>query len=390
MTRYRDIYHASGLAAQADSIRDTVKRFDETTLAAAESIRDAEKRYLLEASLAAPEAEAIFDAASAAAPHAPGIVALLAALDRLPITLQGALPELVNDTNVARIIDALRPIENELNSYLADPDAVRLADALDSGIQNLHQALRRSFGYWQMGQGPNQMGRNPEPVADLDLRPERRRTFASKLLGNLVDWAPGSVAELRGSMGSGTADDYSDIDICWAVPDDTFTEAVDTVGAALSQVTAVLSLRTDPEFARSPRRRIVFARIYGLPLFWRVDIDIRASSVAAGDIDDAGYTDARSDTGWLGPAGAIEDAVSAIRAAARGQADAADGLLRRGFERIGHDPGPTADLADAITSLADACAAQEPDLRNMAAEVRQVVDRLLRPARPGDGSHPEA
>ena len=52
----------------------------------------------------------------------------------------------------------------------------------------------------------------------------RRQTFASKLLGNLEDW----VAEIRESMGSGTADDYSDIDICWVVPDDSFTEAVDT------------------------------------------------------------------------------------------------------------------------------------------------------------------
>jgi hypothetical protein len=40
-------------------------------------------------------------------------------------------------------------------------------------------------------------------------------------------------------------------------------------------VTAVLSLRTDPELARSARRRLVFARLAGMPLFWRVDIDTR-------------------------------------------------------------------------------------------------------------------
>jgi hypothetical protein len=113
-------------------------------------------------------------------------------------------------------------------------------------------------------------------VTDLDLRPERRHTFASKLLRNLEDWVPGLVAELRGSLGSGTADDYSDIDIYWVVPDDSFTEAVDTLGAALSRA-AVLSLRSDPEFARSARRRLVFARLYGMPLFWRIDFDIRAA-----------------------------------------------------------------------------------------------------------------
>jgi hypothetical protein len=46
MTRYQDEFHESGLVAQEESIRDTVGRFDETTHAAADSIRDAEKRYL--------------------------------------------------------------------------------------------------------------------------------------------------------------------------------------------------------------------------------------------------------------------------------------------------------------------------------------------------------
>lgn len=211
MTGYQDKYHESGLAAQVDSIRKTAKRFDETTLAAADSIRDGEKRFLESASDAEKRsAEAMFDAASSAAPHAPNLVALLSNLDGLPATMQGALSELVNDTNIARIIDALRPIENEMNSYLADPDTVRLTNALDTGLQNFHQALQRSFGYWQMGRD---RARDPEVVADLDLRPERRHTFASKLLRNLEDWVPGSVAEFRGSLGSGTADNYSDIDV---------------------------------------------------------------------------------------------------------------------------------------------------------------------------------
>jgi len=39
-------FHASGLAAQVDHIRNTIKRFDEATLAAAYSIRDAEMRLV--------------------------------------------------------------------------------------------------------------------------------------------------------------------------------------------------------------------------------------------------------------------------------------------------------------------------------------------------------
>lgn len=378
MLRDQDKFHESGLAAQVDDIRNTIKRFDEATLAAAYSIRDAEMR-LGEATLTRADADAIWDAACAVDPHAPGIITMLSNLDHLPGRIETALPELVNDTNLARIADALRFIDNELKNYFADSDTGHLTNALDTGLQNLHQALRRSFGYWQMGRYPE------KAEADLDLRPERRHKLTGKLLAALQAWVPGSRAQLRGSLGAGTADDYSDIDICWMVPDQDFTEAVDTVGAALSQCSAVLSLRTDPEFARSARRRVVFARLHDMPLFWRVDIDIRAYSVATGDLYDADNPDARSDTGWSAPASAIENAIAAIKAAARGQADAADVLLRRGGERIGHVPGSTADLADAVTSLADVCATQEPRLARMAAEVRQVADHLLRSARPGDG-----
>jgi hypothetical protein len=371
------MFHASGLAAQVDNIRNTIERFDEATLAAAYSIRDAEIG-LGEATLTQADAEAAWDAACAVAPHAPGIITMLSNLESLPAQMQTALPELVNDTNIARITDVLRFIDNELSNYFADSDTAHLTNALDTGLQNLHQALRRSFGYWQKG-------RDPETVtADLDLRPGRRGQLTGKLLAALQGWIPGSVAQLRGSLGAGTADEYSDIDICWVVPDQDFTEAADTLGAALSQCTAVLALRTDPEFARSAMRRVVFARLHGMPLFWRVDIEIRANSVAADDLHDTGNPDARHEAAWSAPASAIENAIAAIKAAARGQADAADGLLGRGFKRIGLDPEPTVDLADAISSLADACAAQEPRLTRMAAEARQVADHLLGSTRPGD------
>ena len=366
------MYRESGLAAQVHGIEDTVQRFDEATLAAAERIRDAEER-LAEGSLAHADAVAILDAATSGFPHAPGINTMLSTLQSVSAQMQFALPELVNDTNIARIAVALRFIDAELNDYFADSDAVHLTNAFGAGLQNLHRALRRSFGYWQMGQDP---ARWPPAVADLDLRPERRDKITGKLLAALQGWVPDSVAKIRGSLSSGTADDYSDIDISWVVPEQDFVEAVDSLGAALSQYAAVLSLRTDPELARSARRRLVFARLYGMPLFWRVDIDIRARSIAADDLYDVGNPDARSDAGRSDPASAIEDAIAAIKSAVHGQAGTADTLLRRGCERIGHDPGSIAYLASAITSLADACATKEPRLARMAAEIHQVVDQI--------------
>ena len=58
MLRDRDKFHETGLAAQVENIRNTIKRFDEATLAAAYSIRDAEMR-LGEATLTQQDAEAI-------------------------------------------------------------------------------------------------------------------------------------------------------------------------------------------------------------------------------------------------------------------------------------------------------------------------------------------
>lgn len=176
-----------------------------------------------------------------------------------------------------------------------------------------------------------------------------------------------------------TFDDYSDIDICWKVPDVAVTEAADSAAAALSQVRAVSSLRIDPDLARSAARRRVFARLSDVPFCSRVDVDIRAESVASGDHYDAGNPGARSDAGWSAPASAMEKAGAVLKAAARGRTATVDDLLRRGCQRIGHRRGSAQDLAEAITSLADACDAREPAPACMSAEVRQIADRVLRP-----------
>ena len=42
-------------------------------------------------------------------------------------------------------------------------------------------------------------------------------------------------------------------------------------------------LRIDPDLAQSDRRRIICLRLVGTPLFWRVDLDIRATSGAVDD-----------------------------------------------------------------------------------------------------------
>jgi hypothetical protein len=371
VTWHPDAFTETEIAVQAERIRATARRFDETTLAAAQSIRDAEKR-LHAGTLSQADADAALDAASAVFPHVVSLVTLLAVIDGLEGTIRGALPELVSEAGLARVSEVLRRIDEELNRYFADGDSVHLTNALDVERQNLYGALRRRFGYWQRGTAPETVG------ADLDLCPERRQRLAEGLLAVLEAWVPGSRARLRGSLAAGTADEYSDIELCWVVPDEGFAEAVDTAGAAVSRRLAVLSFRISPELARPRRRRLIFIRGCRVPLFWRIDLDIRAESVAADDQHDVGNPDARSDAGWSASASAIENAVAAIKAAARGQADTAADLVRRGYSRIELDADPSADLAESITSLAQACAVRESGLTTLAAEVSQVVDHFLR------------
>jgi hypothetical protein len=214
-------------------------------------------------------------------------------------------------------------------------------------------------------------------VADLDPRPQQRARLAVQLCTALTAAIPASVADLRGSLGSGTEDLYSDIDIGWLVPDGLLPAAVESAARTVGSVWPVSSLRFDPGLARSGRRRLIFFRLAGLPLFWRIDLDIRCVSVAADSEYDDANPAARSEAGWSRPASAIENAAAAIKAAARGQAAIADDLLSRGYQRIGADPAQ-ADLPGRITRLADSCAILEPGLAAMATEVREVVTTLVR------------
>jgi predicted nucleotidyltransferase len=217
-------------------------------------------------------------------------------------------------------------------------------------------------------------------MADLDLLPERRHQLAARLRAELEALIPGSATALRGSLAARTADPYSDIDLCWVVGDETFTAAASAAAGLAGTLPTVRAVRIDPDLARSDRRRLVFVRLVRVPLFWRIDLDIRARSVAADDFYDHGNPVARDTTGWSRPASAIENALAAIKSGVRGRTDIASSLLSRGYERIGLVQPPDTDLAEQITRLAESCARKEPGLTSMATEVREVAAALLAPS----------
>ncbi|MEW1688037.1 hypothetical protein ACIQOF_05815 [Streptomyces sp. NPDC091265] len=205
-----------------------------------------------------------------------------------------------------------------------------------------------------------------------DLDPARRAALAQELLRALRAHCPGSRAEPRGSLARGTADAYSDIDLTWIVPDSRFDDCVAAVPAVLGAVREVASVRVDPDLQNSRKRRLLFADFDGLPLFWRLDLEIVALSAADLPGYDQGNPAARGED-WSRPASALANAVAAVKAVLRGQPQVARGLLERGFARIGALDEVTGDWADDITRLAEVAAAREPALGPLADRVRWLA-----------------
>jgi hypothetical protein len=188
-----------------------------------------------------------------------------------------------------------------------------------------------------------------------------RSTLANRVRAALEAAVAGSRASLRGSLARGTADAYSDIDVEWLVPSAAFPSCLDVL-PALSGVQPVASVRFSPDFLHSPVQRLVFVRFESVPLFWRLDLDVRTE--AAHDVPVPA-----ADDEWSRPASALANALGAVKAVARGRFDDARGLLDRGFARIGSADRATGEWAADIARLASACARREPDLAGYAAEV---------------------
>ncbi|MFE7265346.1 nucleotidyltransferase domain-containing protein [Streptomyces sp. NPDC057592] len=216
-------------------------------------------------------------------------------------------------------------------------------------------------------------GENPRDGAgEGGLDPARRAAFAQELLRALTAHCPGSQAELRGSLARGTADEYSDIDIVWTVPGDRFAPCLAAVRDVLESVASLDSLRTDPDARNSRERRLLFAAFHGLPLFWRVDLEVGSSPAAPAAQGESRPASCGDD--WSDPASALANAVAATKAVLRGQPQNAQGLLERGFRRIDAPDGLSGRWFADIRRLAETAAGREPDLRPLADRVLRLTD----------------
>lgn len=205
-----------------------------------------------------------------------------------------------------------------------------------------------------------------------------RAALAAEVCAALEAGCPGSRARLIGSLAAGTADVFSDIDVEWVVPDAQFSAGVALAPQALGRLQPVADVRSDPDFHHCDRRRLLFVRFDGVPLFWRLDLSVRAASVA----DDAAY-DVGNPATWAGedewsrPASAVANAVGAVKAVARHRAEDARGLLDRGFARIDEDDRATGDWSADVARLARAAALRDPSLAGLSDQVIALAARHI-------------
>lgn len=209
----------------------------------------------------------------------------------------------------------------------------------------------------------------------VGLDPARRAALAADLIAGLQAAAAGSRVLLRGSLADGRADAYSDIDLLWAVDDGDFSPCVTRLKEILSEVRPVASLRFDPDLQRSDRRRLAFVRFAMMPLFWRVDLDIVARSVASDpryDLDNP----AAPGSDWSWAESALANAIGAVKASLRRRDDDALALLGRAYERLGLAM-PARPLPELIATLADAAAANDERTAPLAARVKRLAAESL-------------
>ncbi len=206
------------------------------------------------------------------------------------------------------------------------------------------------------------------------LETDERARLVADLFEQLAAAIPGSAVLLRGSLAEGRADPYSDIDLLWDIPDASFNAALAELPVTLERVRPVTSLRLDPDFQHSAKRRLVFIRFAGVPLFWRVDIDVFARSVARDPDYDRDNPSARG-TCWPFTESSLANAIAAIKAQRRGRDSEAAEILARAEARVGIT-SPAVDPQSRIDLLVDAVVAKDLTTGSLTAEFRHLLTEL--------------
>ena len=176
----------------------------------------------------------------------------------------------------------------------------------------------------------------------MTLDTEIRASLARRILTSLESAVPGSTARLRGSLAEGRADQYSDTDVCWEVPDEFFQASVERLPKILSEVHPVESLRSDI-FAQSIRR----------------------------DREDDVHNEAAKGDDWSLTHSALMNVIAAVKSLLRNEEEEAKQLLIRAFERV-RLPVPELTPQELVLKLTESVAAMDPTKAGLARKIEEL------------------
>lgn len=203
-----------------------------------------------------------------------------------------------------------------------------------------------------------------------------RENLTIGLLAGLERAVGGSSTGLRGSLASGKADQYSDIDLAWEIPDDEFDKSLVKMPQILAHIQPVASLRFDPDLQNSAKHRLVFVRFKDVPLFWRLDLEIFARSIQLNRNFDLDNPTAKNFENWSWNESALMNAIAALKAHLRGKDREALQLLERAYQRVNLDP-PSLDLKAGIIGLVKHVKIRDAKTIELASEIEKLVLGIL-------------
>lgn len=199
-----------------------------------------------------------------------------------------------------------------------------------------------------------------------------RENLTIGLLAGLERAVGGSSTGLRGSLASGKADQYSDIDLAWEIPDGEFDRSLVKLPQILALIQPVASLRFDPDLQNSAKHRLVFVRFKDVPLFWRLDLEIFARSIQLNRNFDLDNPAAKNFENWSWNESALMNAIAALKAHLRGKDREALQLLERAYQRVNLDPPPL-DLKAGIIGLVKHVKIRDAKTIELASEIEKLV-----------------
>ncbi len=203
------------------------------------------------------------------------------------------------------------------------------------------------------------------------LNPNFRTQLSDQILNNLNKAFPESKAILKGSLANSKADQFSDIDIIWEIPDNLFLDTISNIKNILNKIRPIESIRSDPDFQNSIKRRLLFMRFKDVHLFYRVDLNIFAKSINRDENYDKNNPKAKGND-WSLTESALMNIVGAVKALLRNQDEKALGLIERAYKRI-NSIMPELDIKESMFGLVNEIEMKDKAILSLAKRIKELI-----------------